>query len=1042
MNKAKNIAVMTIALIVAVAFAGDSAPFFLKTAKGTRIARETEAIAYSTAWNNGSSVRVTADGITLKEAVAPASGDVMWNAAKAGVGGHTLTHVSGGETLTAKFAVLGDNVVVHSGTLGSSETWEADKVHLVTAPLTVPSGMSLVIETGAVVKFMSETSLTVESGGVCTAKGVVFTHVNDDTVGGDTLMDGDAEQPNMGDYTLTGNVIDDYATEYRYLPPQTLTSSISSNTKLRGYQTYIVSNSVTVASGVTLTLQPGAVLKFSAGCSLAVNGTLDAQGSRAAPIVFTSLKDDEHGGDTNGDGDKTYAQGGDWYQIRVAGAANFNYCHVLYNSSTENYGGVEAYGGTINFDNSEIAHTKYECVNAHSSGNFVARNSIFRDSSLGFGYYGSGRVKAYNCVFSDLSTAIRQSGKTLVNCVFYRCVKFTDQSGDRSSYSHCVFFNDSGYGAQSYAKCGSNGNIWGDPLFADPENGDFRITGNSPCIDAGDGTAAPEKDYYGTPRMNVDGVRPTGVAAANGAVPDIGIYEVPGNGDIPSADLAVTDVCAPDALTIGQTVRISWKVKNIGEMDASGQWRDIVEIVTANGQILDLGEHIATLDVRVGKTQTFTGDFTVPCGTEGPCSVRVTSNGYRDLFEGGRMENNVLTASTKSQLVVGERDLPTDGSEVAIVVAPGKQTAFSFDTLNGRAGLVAIRCENDLSAWLGNGSVATKGNAVRTAVQVATDLWLLEIPAGTEPRVSVSNDGLEPSSIGFSLAAGDFMLCDIGRITSLNTGTVTVPFAGIGFTDGIRCYLALNGSKKVEASEIMIHDSVSASAVSDVNGFTPGVYSIVVQKGEEEDSVEALELIRAQDAAARWNCSLDLAETTRANRTYIGRFEYENLGDAPMAVPYVTLQSSGGTLIRLSESDAWTDSIDVLAISSTYPASSLKPGETGEIKFYYRSSGERATVTFKCAGGKRVVDENGQFFKVGIAQPMQNGVVIYQDAHKKIIRYTIVTYKSHIDEPNDIRTSADNLRPSNVDKLPWSFAHPKLADAFGDTWKTYIARLA
>ena len=105
-----------------------------------------------------------------------------------------------------------------------------------------------------------------------------------------------------------------------------------------------------------------------------------------------------------------------WYQINVRGTANFNYCHVLYNSSTENYGAVEAYGGTVSFDNSEIAHTRYECVNAHNSGYFTARNSIFRDSSLGFGYYGSGCVKAYNCVFADIGSAaaIRQSGKLLV----------------------------------------------------------------------------------------------------------------------------------------------------------------------------------------------------------------------------------------------------------------------------------------------------------------------------------------------------------------------------------------------------------------------------------------------------------------------------------------------------------------------------------------------------------------------------------------------------------------------------------------------------
>ena len=33
---------------------------------------------------------------------------------------------------------------------------------------------------------------------------------------------------------------------------------------------------------------------------------------------------------------------------------------------------------------------------------------------------------------------------------------------------------------------GINGNISADPLFADPENGDFRLQPGSPCIDSGD----------------------------------------------------------------------------------------------------------------------------------------------------------------------------------------------------------------------------------------------------------------------------------------------------------------------------------------------------------------------------------------------------------------------------------------------------------------------------------------------------------------------------------------------------------------------------
>ncbi|MBR1921567.1 MAG: leucine-rich repeat protein, partial [Kiritimatiellae bacterium] len=92
-------------LPVILARAGDSAPFRLDTMDGTRVAREVETITYSTEWNDGSSVVVAVDGETIKETSAPASGEISWNALQAGSGSHTLTHTSGGVTLTALFEV-------------------------------------------------------------------------------------------------------------------------------------------------------------------------------------------------------------------------------------------------------------------------------------------------------------------------------------------------------------------------------------------------------------------------------------------------------------------------------------------------------------------------------------------------------------------------------------------------------------------------------------------------------------------------------------------------------------------------------------------------------------------------------------------------------------------------------------------------------------------------------------------------------------------------------------------------------------------------
>ena len=102
----QTIIAVAAALAAMTGWAGESAEFRLDTMDGPRTARSVETIAYSTAWNGGSTATVAVDGVSIKEANAPASGDVVWNAAQATPGTHTLTHTCGGDTLTAVFDVV------------------------------------------------------------------------------------------------------------------------------------------------------------------------------------------------------------------------------------------------------------------------------------------------------------------------------------------------------------------------------------------------------------------------------------------------------------------------------------------------------------------------------------------------------------------------------------------------------------------------------------------------------------------------------------------------------------------------------------------------------------------------------------------------------------------------------------------------------------------------------------------------------------------------------------------------------------------------
>jgi hypothetical protein len=120
-----------------------------------------------------------------------------------------------------------------------------------------------------------------------------------------------------------------------------ITSNISANTTWTA-GVYWVKNTITVNSGVTLTLKPGVIIKMAPSAYVNVSGSLNVQSTYDSLVVFTSERDDSYGGDSNGDGDATSPAAGNWQYVLCTNPVSLSNMIVKYGSNNLYLGGLSA----------------------------------------------------------------------------------------------------------------------------------------------------------------------------------------------------------------------------------------------------------------------------------------------------------------------------------------------------------------------------------------------------------------------------------------------------------------------------------------------------------------------------------------------------------------------------------------------------------------------------------------------------------------------------------------------------------------------------
>lgn len=183
-------------------------------------------------------------------------------------------------------------------------------------------------------------------------------------------------------------------------------ATITSNTTWEGE--FSLDGSVTVNSGVTLTINAGTSISFASGASLTANGTLYANGASGQPITFTS---------------QSGTSAGSWGSIVLSGSGA--------NGSSLNYVTME-YGTQINvLDNAQ---------------NITIQNSTIQNTING--------IYAYNATGSILNntiTNVRDHGINLIVAPFTCNQNVIKKTSDFGNYQS---------GGAIICQSGSSGNLW------------------------------------------------------------------------------------------------------------------------------------------------------------------------------------------------------------------------------------------------------------------------------------------------------------------------------------------------------------------------------------------------------------------------------------------------------------------------------------------------------------------------------------------------------------------------------------------------------
>lgn len=893
-----------------------------------------------------------------------------------------------------KSVVVNNSVFWYSGTLTANTHWAASNVYALDGNLIIPSGVTLTIDPGTVVKALPGSEILVQSGGTLSAAGaagapVIFTTFDDSTAGGNTDFNQGISVPSSGEWSGIqvlggGTYTSNSNTLLRYAQTQ-LSGTISASMTLMSTQNYEVSGNLIIAGGVTLTIQPGTVIKFDIGAGIDVQpgATLLANGTLAQPIYFTSINDSSVGGTAGSTG--AAAAPGDWNSVLIdAAIASFQHVQMQYGGgpvgSPNQSGMIETDGtstvtiasstfafsyaigiqtgypngggDTITVTDSTFYGNEDRAINAFPGSTVHVVNDTFDSNAAGVASHG-GVVDVENSVVSNSTGA--QFGGISLCC-----------GGSFSNLANNDVFT-SVSGVPNYAgiadPTGTKGNISKNPVYMNGPQHDYRPTYGSPLIDAASGAVAnyPTNDAFGIPRYSAPLVTTkTGTPDTTGAYPDIGAFEfvqsAPSN-----LDLTVSNVSGPSASIVGTQATVTWTVTNVGTGTVYGPWHDAIYLITdasvspvevLAGQILE-GTGVV---LGPGASYSATGTVVVPGVTTGPHRWEVKTNVLGEVFEGVNTANNtaVAVAAVTTDLtpltpgaapLTGAFSGTGQSAYYKIALSASQTVSVQLALTSGVTGGVQL--------FVGAGYVPSPQHYDYEQVSFGGATASVTIPSGAAQTyyVTAYAQSLPPGSASFTIQATSvqFSLTGVTPGTAITQGSSTLKFTGGGFTSNTAFVLVSAGGAVYTPSSTFLSDSTEADVTFALANVPAGVYSAEAINGTTLTLTNAVTLTSGANStstiASNVQVTVEIPEAFRAGFPSLITVNYTNIAAFDIPAPLIYVSATNATIAEIAPQcdgcdvnfglkyGARFNSGLVLGINQQGPAGILPSGASGSLQF-------------------------------------------------------------------------------------------------------------